>query len=105
MPPKVDPGTLGHTDTQEEKSVHRPRLYKVLLHNDDYTPMEFVVQILMDVFSKDEIAAMKIMLNVHNLGRGLCGVYTYEIAETKVAKVHEFASQHEYPLKASMEEE
>ena len=105
MAPKIDPGTLGHTDTQDEKGLDRPRMHKVLLHNDDYTPMEFVVQVLMDVFQKDEMSAMRIMLNVHNLGHGLCGVYTYEIAETKIAKVHELAIQQDYPLKASMEEE
>lgn len=89
----------------DESKIEPPRLYKVILHNDDYTPMDFVVQILMSVFKKDEIAATQIMLNVHNLGRGICGVYTYEIAETKVARVHQLAEQNEFPLHASMEAE
>ncbi|MBU2511770.1 ATP-dependent Clp protease adapter ClpS [bacterium] len=87
----------------DEKKIEIPRHYKVILHNDDYTPMDFVVRILMSVFKKDELAATQIMLNVHNLGRGVCGVYTYEIAETKVAQVHQLAEQNEYPLHASME--
>lgn len=93
------------TFVEDESKVEIPRLYKVVLHNDDYTPMDFVVQILMSVFKKDEISATQIMLNVHNLGRGICGVYTYEIAETKVARVHQLAEQNEYPLQASMEAE
>jgi ATP-dependent Clp protease adaptor protein ClpS len=93
------------TFIDDESKIEVPRLYKVVLHNDDYTPMDFVVQILTSVFKKDEIAATQIMLNVHNLGRGVCGVYTYEIAETKVARVHQLAEQNEYPLHASMEAE
>ena len=89
--------------TQDEKKIEIPRQYKVILHNDDYTPMDFVVQVLMSVFKKDELAATQIMLNVHNLGKGVCGVYSYEIAETKVARVHQLAEQNEYPLHASME--
>ncbi|MDT8448268.1 MAG: ATP-dependent Clp protease adaptor ClpS [bacterium] len=105
MSPKHDQGPLGHTQTQTEQGLERPRQYKVLLHNDDYTPMEFVVQVLMEIFHKDEMSAMRIMLNVHNHGTGLCGRYSFEIAETKIVKVHEIASQHEYPLRATMEEE
>ncbi len=91
------------TFMDEELKVEVPRQYKVILHNDDYTPMDFVVDILINVFKKDELAATQIMLNVHNQGKGICGVYTYEIAETKVARVHQLAEQHEYPLHASME--
>jgi len=105
MPHKNNPDSLGHAETQDVKRIEPPRLYKVLLHNDDYTPMDFVVDILIDIFQKDEASAMQIMFNVHKLGKGLCGVYPREIAETKVAKVHEFASQQEFPLQASMEEE
>ncbi len=93
------------TSIDNDQKVELPRQYKVLLHNDDYTPMDFVVDILMSVFRKDEKSATQIMLNVHNLGRGICGVFTYEIAETKVAQVHKLAEQHEYPLHASMEAE
>jgi len=105
MPSKHEPGSLGQDQTHEETGVELPRQYRVLLHNDDYTPMEFVVDILMNIFFKDEIAAMRIMLNVHNEGHGLCGVYTFEVAESKIARVHELADQAEYPLRASMEED
>jgi len=98
-------GNSGQIDTQDKQKIELPKQYKVILHNDDYTPMEFVVEILIDVFKKDELTATNIMLNVHNIGRGVCGVYTYEIAETKVARVHDLAQQYEYPLKASMEAE
>lgn len=93
------------TFAADEQKVDEPRLYRVILHNDDYTPMDFVVHVLMSVFKKDELAATQIMLNVHHLGKGVCGVYTYEIAETKITRVHELAEQHEYPLHASMEAE
>ena len=79
-------------------------MYKVLLHNDDYTTMDFVVQILELVFSKAPAEAMQIMLSVHRSGIGVCGVYTAEVAETKVAMVHHLAHEHNYPLKCSMEE-
>ena len=85
--------------------IRRPRLYKVLLHNDDYTPMEFVVEILESVFKKDNTVATKIMLDVHEKGKGICGVYPAEIAETKVAQVTEKALRSKFPLKCSMEEE
>lgn len=91
--------------SEDKEKVDLPKKYKVILHNDDYTPMDFVVEILIEVFKKDELAATQIMLNVHNLGMGVCGVYTYEIAETKITKVHEMAQVHEYPLHASMEAE
>jgi len=91
--------------TEDKKDVDLPKLYKVILHNDDYTPMDFVVEILTEVFRKDELSATQIMLNVHNQGRGICGVFTYEIAETKVEIVHKLAEQNEYPLHASMEAE
>ncbi len=93
------------TFADDESKIKVPRQYKVILHNDDYTPMEFVVHVLMSVFKKDELSATQIMLNVHNSGKGICGTYSYEIAETKVAKVHQLAEQNEYPLHASMEAE
>jgi ATP-dependent Clp protease adaptor protein ClpS len=93
------------TFADDESKIEIPRQYKVILHNDDYTPMEFVVHVLMSVFKKDELTATQIMLNVHNSGKGICGTYSYEIAETKVAKVHQLAEQNEYPLHASMEAE
>ena len=90
--------------TETKKKVKRPPLYKVLLHNDDYTTKEFVVQILQYVFHKEQTEAVQIMLHVHKKGIGVAGVYSYEIAETKVALVENLARQHEYPLKCTMEE-
>ena len=81
----------------------RPNLYRVLIWNDDYTPMEFVVHVLEKFFHKDVEAATKIMLHVHHHGIGECGVFTYEIAETKVTQVMDFARKHQHPLQCVME--
>ncbi len=83
--------------------VREPSMYRVLLHNDDYTSMEFVVDILQFVFNKSAKEAILIMLKVHNEGIGLCGVYTYEIAETKVDTVQVLTREREFPLKCTME--
>ncbi|MBV9571269.1 MAG: ATP-dependent Clp protease adapter ClpS [Alphaproteobacteria bacterium] len=83
----------------------KPSLYKVLLLNDDYTPMEFVVHILERFFNKSRDEAVTIMLHVHRSGVGICGVFTYEVAETKVAQVIEFARRHQHPLQCTMEKE
>lgn len=85
--------------------VREPKRYKVLLHNDDYTTMEFVVGILTHIFRKTYDEAVAIMLNVHEKGIGVCGIYTEEIAETKVSQVHTEARKAGYPLRCSMEEE
>jgi ATP-dependent Clp protease adaptor protein ClpS len=90
--------------TETEKKLKKPPLYKVLLHNDDYTTKEFVVQVLQYVFHKEPTEAVQIMLHVHRKGIGVAGVYSYEIAETKVALVESLARQNEYPLKCTMEE-
>ena len=90
--------------TETEKKTKKPPLYKVLLHNDDYTTMEFVVHILQSVFHLDDTKATQVMLHVHRKGMGVAGVYTSEVAETKVDKVHSLAKQYQYPLKCSMEE-
>jgi ATP-dependent Clp protease adaptor protein ClpS len=82
-----------------------PPMYRVLLHNDDYTTMEFVIEVLMYVFNKSPESAAKIMMNVHQQGIGVCGVYTHEIAETKVDTVHNLARESGYPLRCSMEQE
>lgn len=84
--------------------VKRPPLYQVVLLNDDFTPMEFVVDILERIFGMDRTSATRVMLEVHTKGKGVCGVYTYEIAETKVAQVTTFARQHQHPLLCTMEE-
>ena len=91
--------------TEAQKQAKKPPLYKVLLHNDDYTTMEFVVYILQTVFHKAESAAVRIMLAVHQQGVGVAGVYTYEIAEVKVDKVTELARANEFPLLCTLEEE
>ena len=91
--------------TETEKKLKRPPLYKVLLHNDDYTTKEFVVQILQHVFNKEHTEAAQIMLHIHRSGIGVVGVYPYELAETKVKLVEGLARQYEYPLKCTMEEE
>jgi len=93
------------TEQKPEKKLKRPRMYRVLIHNDDYTPMEFVVRLLQVVFHRNEAEATTIMLHIHNNGVGVAGVYTHEIAETKVAQVHMLARQQDCPLVASMEPE
>ncbi|HEY5622169.1 MAG TPA: ATP-dependent Clp protease adapter ClpS [Gammaproteobacteria bacterium] len=84
--------------------LRKPPLYRVVLLNDDYTPMEFVVQVLQKIFSMDRSTATRVMLEVHTKGKGVCGVYTFEIAETKVAQVTGLAQQHQHPLLCTMEE-
>lgn len=83
----------------------KPSMYRVLLLNDDYTPMEFVVHVLERFFNKTREAATEIMLHVHHRGVGVCGIYTYEIAETKVSQVIDFARRHQHPLQCTMEKE
>ena len=89
--------------TKVKPKTKRPNLYRVLILNDDYTPMEFVVHVLEKFFQKDVEAATKIMLHVHHHGIGECGVFTYEIAETKVTQVMDFARKHQHPLQCVME--
>jgi ATP-dependent Clp protease adaptor protein ClpS len=91
--------------TKTKTKTKKPSLYKVLLLNDDYTPMEFVVHILERFFSKSREDAVRIMLHVHQHGVGICGVFTYEVAETKVSQVIDFARQHQHPLQCTMERE
>ncbi len=90
--------------TKTRRKLEQPKLYKVLLHNDDYTTMEFVVYVLMTIFHRSETEAVRIMLHVHHNGIGVAGVYPREIAETRVAQVEALARQHEYPLRCSIEE-
>jgi ATP-dependent Clp protease adaptor protein ClpS len=89
--------------TKVKPKTKRPNLYRVLILNDDYTPMEFVVLVLEKFFQKDAEAATQIMLHVHHHGIGECGVFTYEIAETKVTQVMDFARKHQHPLQCVME--
>ena len=90
--------------TKTRAKTKKPSLYKVLILNDDYTPMEFVVDILQRFFAMDRTKATRVMLEVHTKGKGVCGVFTYEIAETKVAQVIAYARQHQHPLMATLEE-
>ncbi len=91
--------------TKPRTRVKKPRLYKVLLLNDDYTPMDFVIFILEQYFNKSRSEATGIMLQVHRSGVGVCGVFTYEVAETKVSQVMNIARQNEHPLQCTMEKE
>jgi len=84
--------------------LKRPPLYQVVLLNDDYTPMEFVVDVLERIFGMDRTTATRVMLEVHTKGKGVCGVFTFEIAETKVAQVTTYSRQHQHPLLCTMEE-
>jgi ATP-dependent Clp protease adaptor protein ClpS len=90
---------------QVRPKTKRPSLYKVLLLNDDYTPMDFVVHVLEKIFGKNCDEAVEIMLHVHHRGVGVCGVYTFEVAETNVAQVIELSRRHEHPLQCTMEKE
>lgn len=88
---------------KERTRTKKPPMYKVLLHNDDYTTKEFVVMVLQSIFNKSEAEAVRIMMHVHNSGIGVAGVYTHEVAETKVVKTMNLAQAHEYPLQLSLE--
>src|SRR5204863_8541030 len=103
-PPSFDDDDSGtNVVTKTRPKTKRPALYRVLLLNDDYTPMEFVVLVLEKFFQKGREEATRIMLHVHQHGVGECGVYTYEVAETKVTQVMDFARKHQHPLQCVME--
>ncbi|MDO8946947.1 MAG: ATP-dependent Clp protease adapter ClpS [Desulfocapsaceae bacterium] len=93
----------GSVATRDKEEIKEPSLYKALLHNDDYTSMEFVVSILENIFDKSTSVATKIMLDVHQQGVGVAGVYTWEICETKIELVHHLARKNGFPLRCSME--
>jgi ATP-dependent Clp protease adaptor protein ClpS len=95
----------GNVATKTRAQTKKPSLYRVLLLNDDYTPMEFVVLVLEHFFNKSREEATQIMLHVHQHGVGVCGVFTYEVAETKVAQVMDLARRNEHPLQCTMEKE
>lgn len=97
------PGNGTSVITRTKSRVKRPSLYRVLLLNDDYTPMDFVIHVLERFFQKSGEDATRIMLHVHNHGVGECGIFTYEVAETKVTQVMDFARQHQHPLQCVME--
>jgi ATP-dependent Clp protease adaptor protein ClpS len=99
-----DHRTDGEVLERTRPKTRKPQLYKVILHNDDYTTMEFVIQVLEGIFNKSPAEAFRIMMLVHTRGFGACGAYPYEVAETKVELVHDRAKESGYPLRASMEE-
>lgn len=101
----TDRQTGGEVLERTKQETKRPDLFKVLLLNDDYTTMEFVVEVLENIFNKAPAEAYRIMMAVHIQGKGLCGVYPYDIAETKVQTVIDLAREHGFPLKATMEPE
>lgn len=101
---KQHSGDQGLSVLEARPKLQRPRMYKVVLHNDDYTPMEFVVLLLEQVFGMSREKATQIMLHVHTRGKGICGVYTREVAETKVAQVNDYSRQNQHPLLCAMEE-
>jgi ATP-dependent Clp protease adaptor protein ClpS len=102
--PREKPQTGDEVLEKPKEKTKRPEMFKVVLLNDDYTTMEFVVMVLQQVFNKPEPEAFRIMMQVHIKGRGICGAYTYEIAETKVETVHEMAAENGFPLRATIEE-
>lgn len=102
---EFDPDSGVVTETKPEKKLKKPKLYKVLLHNDNYTTREFVVAVLKEIFHKTESDAVQIMLHVHYNGTGVAGVYTHDVAATKISLVEQLAREHEYPLRLTMEPE
>ena len=103
--PEIEHGDAVVEKTESKTKLERPPLYKVFLHNDDFTTMEFVVFILLTVFNRSEDDAIRLMLNVHRQGIGLAGVYTHEVAQMKVEKVTSLAQANEFPLLCTMEED
>jgi ATP-dependent Clp protease adaptor protein ClpS len=101
LPPQYEESPVA----EAEEKVEKPPLFKVLLHNDDYTTMEFVIHVLESIFNMPEDQAVQVMLNVHVQGIGVAGVYTFEVAEMKVAKTTALAREHEFPLLVTMEKE
>jgi ATP-dependent Clp protease adaptor protein ClpS len=100
-----DDGVITHSEDETQQELGEPPLYRVILHNDDYTPMQFVMLVLMDVFQFNLERAEAITYQVHLLGSGIVGIYPYEIAETKVAKATVMAQQQGYPLRLTLEED
>lgn len=100
-----DDGMERGVATKTREKTKKPSMYRVILMNDDYTPMEFVISILMGIFKKSQEEATQVMLNVHQTGIGTCGVYTFEVAETKVAQVMDAAKRNMHPLQCTLEKE
>jgi ATP-dependent Clp protease adaptor protein ClpS len=103
MATRPDPHDATLTDTRDEQKLDRPRLWRVLLHNDDYTTQEFVVWILETIFHKAPAEAFDIMMSVHQSGLGVAGIYTHDVAQTKLRAARDRADEHEFPLLVTME--
>lgn len=99
-----EPGRRIEPGAGIDQEIREPKMYRVILHNDDYTTMDFVVEVLMAIFHKPAADATRIMIDVHKRGKGVCGVYTHDIAATRVMLVHQLARKREFPLKCSLEE-
>ena len=102
---QINDNTDGSVITKVKPKTKKPSLYKVLMLNDDYTPMEFVIEVLEKFFQKNREEATQIMLHVHQRGVGICGVYTYDLAETKAMQVMNYARKYEHPLQVQLEKE
>ena len=102
---KTNPDSDTGTAVVEKTKVSKPRMYKILMHNDDYTTMEFVVYVLERLFKKSKQEAYEVMMRIHQQGIGICGVFTFEVAESKVSKVAQLAKREGHPLKCSIEPE
>jgi ATP-dependent Clp protease adaptor protein ClpS len=98
------PQDLPEGNVKNDQEIREPKMYRVILHNDDYSTMDFVIEVLISIFHKPAADATRIMLDVHKKGKGICGVYTYDIAATRLARVHQLAKKWEFPLKCSLEE-
>jgi ATP-dependent Clp protease adaptor protein ClpS len=105
MSPRPDPNESVLSETRSEQKLERPRLWRVLLHNDDYTTQDFVVWVLETIFHKPRGEAFAIMMSVHQSGLGIAGVYTHDVAETKLKATRQVAEEHEFPLLVTMEPE
>ncbi len=105
MSEKNFPFFEGEEEADIRPALKKPDMYKVVMHNDNYTSMEFVVHVLTMIFHHPAAEATKIMLDIHNKGRGIAGIFTYDIAMTKIMQVHNLARQHEFPLKCTCEKE
>lgn len=103
MTERRPPDNSGDTLLQQRVRLKRPDMYKVIMHNDDFTTMDFVVKVLVGIFHKQAAEATKIMLDIHNKGKGIAGVFTYDIAASKITQVHAFAKENGFPLKCSIE--
>jgi len=98
------PQNLPEGDVKNDQDIREPKMYRVILHNDDYSTMDFVIEVIISIFHKPAADATRIMLDVHTKGKGICGVYSYDIAATRVARVHQLAKKRQFPLKCSIEE-